>query len=158
MYYYLDKEKIKNDIVCMLRKSPSRITNIDGVFGPGVAIEYIADSLPPFLIYDEDTGSVRVPTQPEKDQMKFKRLYAGMDLFGGFWTKDNLDPGDFIKREGDTMAGTLAFNHSIPFTVPYAKAPQIWLADGTKANIMYSDGQNVEWASSAIVDNYFRGN
>ena len=158
MYYYLDKEKIKNDIVCMLRKSPSRITNIDGIFGPGVAIEYIADSLPPFLIYDENTDSVRVPTQPEKDQMKFKRLYAGMDLFGGFWTEDNLNPGDFIKREGDTMDGTLAFNHSIPFVIPYAKAPQIWLADGTKANIIYSSGQDVEWSPNSVINNYFRGN
>lgn len=158
MYYYLDKEKIKNDIVCMLRKSPSRITNIDGIFGPGVAIEYIADSLPPFLIYDENTDSVRVPTQPEKDQMKFKRLYAGMDLFGGFWTEDNLNPGDFIKREGDTMDGTLAFNHSIPFVIPYAKAPQIWLADGTKANIIYSSGQDMEWSPNSVINNYFRGN
>lgn len=157
MYYYLDKEKIKNDVVCMLRKSPSRITNMDGVFGPGVAIEYIADSLPPFLIYDAGTDSVRVPTQAEKDEMKFKRLYAGMDLFGGFWTKDNLNPGDFIKREGDTMDGTLAFNHSIPFTIPYGKAPQIWLADGTKANIIYSDGQNMEWSPSTVVTNTFHG-
>lgn len=142
----------------MLRKSPSRITNIDGIFGPGVAIEYIADSLPPFLIYDENTDSVRVPTQPEKDQMKFKRLYAGMDLFGGFWTEDNLNPGDFIKREGDTMDGTLAFNHSIPFVIPYAKAPQIWLADGTKANIIYSSGQDVEWSPNSVINNYFHGN
>lgn len=158
MYYYLDKEKIKKDIVCMLRKSPSRITNIDGIFGPGVAIEYIADSLPPFLIFDEKTNAVRVPTQAEKDQMKFKRLYAGMDLFGGFWTEDNLNPGDFIRREGDTMDGTLAFNHSIPFTIPYAKAPQIWLADGSKANIMYSDGQDVHWSPVTVLNNYFRGN
>lgn len=157
MYYYLDKEKIKNNIVCMLRKSPSRITNIDGVFGPGVAIEYIADSLPPFLIYDATNDSVRVPTQAEKDQMKLKRLYAGMDLFGGFWTQDNLNPGDFIKREGDTMDGTLAFNHSIPFTIPYAKAPQIWLGDGTKANIIYSEGQTMKWSPSTVTDNYFDG-
>lgn len=158
MFYYLDKVKIQKGVVCVLRKSVSRIPNIDTVFGAGVAIEYIADSLPPFLIYDTGTNSVRVPTQEEKDKMTFKRLYAGMDLFGGFWTTDNLNPGDFIKREGDTMDGTLAFNHSIPFTIPYNKPPQIWLSDGTKAPLIHSNGLDVRWSNGAVRTNMFDGN
>lgn len=143
MYYYIDVEQAKQGRVLLLAKSETRIPNIDAVFGAGVAVELIADSLPFGVVYDEVNKSVRAATTQERQARALKRLYAGISLLGKVWTKDDFTLDTFVKRAGDTMTGTLNLTGTTPVIIPYNTGISIYRSDGNRAKIGRTAGSEI---------------
>lgn len=143
MYYYLDVEQAKLGRVMMLDRSETRITDIDTTFGVGVAVELIADSLPYAVVYDENSKTVRAATVEERQRAALKRLYTGVEILGKVWTKDDFTMDTFVKKNGDTMSGTLNLTGSVPLRLPYNKGISIYKSDGSVSSFGKTDGTTI---------------
>lgn len=154
MYYYIDVEQAKLGRVLLLKKSPTRLNNIDSLFGEGVAVELIADSLPFAVVYDEKNKSVRAATAQERQARALKYLYAGMSLLGKVWTKNDFNMDTFVKRAGDSMTGTLNLTGNVPLTIPYNKGISIYTGNGSACKVGRTSGQEIilaEGISKSII-------
>lgn len=140
MYYYIDKEEAKKGRVLMYKKSDTRIDNIDAMFGKGTVVEFIGDSLPFSVVYDEKSGSIRAATVEERQARALKRLYSGVELLGKVWTKDDFDMETFVKRKGDTVSGTLNITAGVPIIIPHNSGIKVNLGNGNSGLVGKSSG------------------
>lgn len=141
-YYYLDKSKAVLGFVLMLRKSETRIIDIDGTFGTGKAIEYIGASLPKGVVYNADTDSIRAATDIERQARAAKFLYAGLSIFGKVYTEDDFLPEDFVHVNGDNMVGTLNFLNAVAFTIAAGTSGRVWMPNGTFTEVLRAIDNN----------------
>lgn len=156
-YYYLEKSNALRGIPLLLRKSDSRITDIDAEFGTGVAVEYIGEKLPFSVVYDEQSNTVREATDLERKARSTKRLYVGLGLLGKVWTDEDFSPDDFVHVKGDDIAGTINFLANIPFTIPYNKGFRIYASNGQGISCMKTTTSGIEVIPSGI-NSVFGGN
>lgn len=140
MYYYIDVEQAKLGRVLLLEKSSVRLPNIDTLYGTGVAVELIADTLPFGVIYDEKNKSVRAATTEERRAKALKRLYTGVSILGKVWTKDDFTLDTFVKRTGDSMTGTLNITSATPIKIPHASGISVYRSDGKMAKMGRTSG------------------
>lgn len=143
MYYYIDVEQAKQGRVLLLEKSSTRLNNLDNVYGKGVVVELIADSLPFGVVYDSVNKSVRAATTEERQARALKKLYAGISLLGKVWTKDDFTMETFVRRTGDTMSGTLNITSSTPLQIPYNSGISIYRSDGARAKMGRTSGSEI---------------
>ena len=154
MFYYISVAQAKLGRVMLMQKSDTRIPDIDSLFGKDIAVEYIGDSLPFGVVYDEANKSVRAATVEERKRASLKRLYAGVSILGKVWTKDDFSLDTFVKRAGDTMTGTLNITAGEPVKIPHNSGISVFLGNGNIAKLGKSSGQEMiisEGISKSIV-------
>ena len=160
-YYYLKVESAKKGTPLLLKKSDTRITDMDAEFGSGVAVEYVGESLPFSVVYNEDNHTVRAATVEERRARSKKRLYAGMSLLGKVWTDKDFNLEDLVHVAGDDVNGTLKFLANVPFTIPYNKGFHVYLSNGQAATCMQSENTTINITGNGIagkVGGNFRAN
>lgn len=144
MYYYIDKEVAKESgRPLLLKKTTDRILDLDSEFGAGVAVELIADKLPFAVVYDESTNSVRAASTQERQARSTKRLYAGVSLISGIYTKQDFSISDFVAVAGDTMNGTLILNGTVPMTLPYNRGIRVYNSSNAQIECLKSSGSEI---------------
>lgn len=143
VYYYISVAQAKLGRVMLLQKSSSRIPNLDSVFGKDVAVEFIGDSLPFGVVYDENNKSVRAATVEERKRASMKRLYTGVSILGKVWTKNDFTLDTFVKRNGDTMSGTLNITTGVPIRIPHNSGIHVYLGNGGTAKFGRTSGQEI---------------
>lgn len=161
MYYYIGVEEAKRHRVLLLRKSESRIPNIDSVFGKGVAVEYVGDSLPISVVYDGGNRSVRAESTQERKTRNQKRLYTGVSILGKVWTDKDFNLETFIKKAGDNVNGTLNFTSGTPIKIPHGSGISAFTSSGGVVKIGRTSGSEVvlsEGASNTIIGGSCRVN
>lgn len=128
-YYYLEKSKLINEEIQVLKSSTYSLSdeNADALFGIGNWVCYFGPKLPARMRFDVATNKIIVLT----DDAPKQHLYAGVSLLKGVVTEDKFDPSMFVNTNDLNFLIPLKFGGTPAFTYPHKSYFMTYKADGT---------------------------